>query len=155
MGFDMFDHSCQSSYLLTGKDFETVKRHATGVFQHTKTASSDGQVFLNICTARLLLLSLSFPFAPLPYTFPGPKGACQLCPLEDLRRGCRHRLASAGDGGNGGTFPPAVVEFFCVGVLATRLKFRICCESLWPFIQAGFRGFVGNEIRTQDFNGKK
>lgn len=84
-----------------------------------------------------------FPFHLDPYTFLGPKGACQLCPLEDLRRGCRHRLASAGYGGNGGTFPPGVVEFFCVGVLATRLKFRICCESLWPFIQAGFRDSVG------------
>ena len=56
----MFDNSCQSSYLLIGKHSETIKRHATGVFQHTKTASNDGQVFLNICTAHLLLLSLSF-----------------------------------------------------------------------------------------------
>ena len=65
MGIDMFDNSCQSSYLLTGKHFERIKRHATGVFQHTKTASNDGQVFLDVCTAHLLLLSLSFPFAPL------------------------------------------------------------------------------------------
>lgn len=55
----MFDNSCQSSYLLTGKHFETIKRHATGVFQHTKTASNDGQGVLNMCTAHLLLLSLS------------------------------------------------------------------------------------------------
>ena len=52
-------------------------------------------------------------------------------------------------------FPLPLLSFFACWVLATRLKFRICCESLWPFIQAGFWGFVGHEIRTQDFNGNE
>ena len=84
------------------------------------------QVFLNIATLLQAMVKFSLTFAPHtcfyspfpfhlhPYAFLGPKGACQLCPLEDLRRGCRHRLASAGYGGNGGTSPPAVVAFFCV-----------------------------------------
>ena len=39
-------------------------------FQPTKTASNDGQVFLNLCTVHLFLLSLSCPFSSRPRNTP-------------------------------------------------------------------------------------
>ena len=154
MGFDMFDNSCQSSYLLanTSKQSKDMPQASVSTYQDCfKWWPSFPEPLHCTPVFTLPFLSIFLPskkYADVlqthPYTFLGPKGACQLCPLEDLRRGCSHLLASACYGGNGGTFHPAVVEFFCVlTCFSSRLKCPICCESLWPFIQAGFRDSLG------------